>query len=269
MLETTHVTTRVGTIELRRGGDGPPIVYLHSAAGEGPGLEFLDRLAEGGHLYAPMFCGFETSEGIEQIDDMDDAVFHLLDLWDVLGLESPTVVGLSLGGWMAAELAVRYPEKVGRLVLINPVGLYIRGAEIKDIFGRAPSEMADDMFASPDHPVAQMMRMMETSFAELTAGTPIPFELIRTQVQALSATARLGWNPYLHDPKLAGRLHRVTAPTLVIRGEHDSLVPSPHCLEYAAAIPHSTHEVMADVAHMICLEEPAQLADRIVAFATA
>src|ERR1039457_2251994 len=100
-----------------------PIVYLHSAGGEAVGLTALEDLAEDFEVIAPIFPGFGESEGIDAIDGMDDAVFPLLDVGELLGLAAPRLLGLSLGGWMALELAVRYPERVERLVVVNPVGL--------------------------------------------------------------------------------------------------------------------------------------------------
>ena len=127
-LAEEYLETDVGKVQLFRGGEGDPVVYLHSAAGEmaAPPLA-LEDLADNHTVVAPVFPGFGESEGIENIDDMEDAVFHLLDVFDRLGLQAPVVSGLSLGGWMAAELATRYPERVSRLVLMNPVGLYIDG----------------------------------------------------------------------------------------------------------------------------------------------
>jgi len=265
------VDTRVGPISVQDSGGGRPLIYLHSAMGEGSGLQLLGELGEQFAVTAPVFCGFGESAGIEQIDDIEDASFHLLDVLDRLGCwdegaRLPILMGLSLGGWMAAEFATRWPERVGGLVLVNPAGLYIRGAEIRDIFGRPPSEMAADLFADPEHPIAQMMRMMETSFANLTAGQEIPFELIKPQIQAMTATARIAWNPYLHNPKLPGRLWRIDCPTLVVRGEQDSLIPAPHCEAYAGAITGARHEIMTGVAHMIPLEEPAALASLVAGF---
>jgi pimeloyl-ACP methyl ester carboxylesterase len=260
--------TRVGNVELRRGGTGQPIVYLHSAAGEGLGLGFLDDLAQYGEVIAPVFPGFGESEGIEQIDDIEDAAFHLLDLFDRLGLESPSVVGLSLGGWMAAELACRYPERVSRLVLVNPAGLYVPGAKINDVFGRTPREMAADLFADQSNPIAQMMHQMDKLVTEGGVGA-ITFDMIKPQIKAMTATARLGWNPYLHNPKLQGRLYRVTARALVINGSHDGLIPSAHGETYAREIPGAKLVTMEDVAHMIPLEKPAELARIIGDFLTA
>jgi pimeloyl-ACP methyl ester carboxylesterase len=270
-ITTELVTTRLGKIQVRRGGprgSGPTVVYLHSATGEGEGLPFLDALADSVDVVAPMFPGFGESEGIEQIDDMDDAVFHLLDLWDVLGLDAPTVVGVSLGGWMAVELATRYPERVGRLVLVNPVGLYLPGAEIKDIFGRTPGEMAEDLFYDQTLPVPQMMHLMDELSNDTTRSAEIPFELVRPVFQTMAATARLGWDPYLHDPKLAKRLWRVTMPTLVIRGAHDTLVPAAHAEYYAAHINGARLVEMDEVAHLAPLEQPDQVAQLVTDFAS-
>jgi pimeloyl-ACP methyl ester carboxylesterase len=258
MITTELVQTHVGKVQVRRGGSAAPVVYLHSATGEGEGLMLLDQLAETFDVVAPMFPGYGESEGIEQIDDMEDAVFHLLDLFDQLGLTSPAVVGMSLGGWMAAEVATRYPERVSSLVLVNPAGLYIQGAEIKDIFGRTPAEMALDLFADQSQPMAQMMHAMaDVQFEN------VPFEMIKPFYQTMSATARLAWDPYLHDPKLRKRLHRVTAPTLVVHGTQDTLIPRAHAEAYAAEIPGARLVDVADVAHLLAIEKPAELAGLI------
>jgi pimeloyl-ACP methyl ester carboxylesterase len=227
MVTAELVQTHVGKVQVRRGGSGAPVVYLHSATGEGEGLALLDELAATYDVIAPMFPGFGESEGIEQIDDMEDAVFHLLDLFDQLGVASPAVVGLSLGGWMAAELATRYPERVSSLVLVNPAGLYIQGAEIKDIFGRKSDELAADMFADQTHPVAALMIAMADMQPE-----NVSFEMVKPFYQTMAATARLAWDPYLHDPKLRKRLHRIAAPTLVVRGAQDTLIPVAHAEAY-------------------------------------
>lgn len=252
--------TDIGKIQLRRGGTSDPLVYLHSAAGEGEGLTFLNELAEHYSVYAPIFPGFNESEGIEQIDDMEDVVFHLLDLFDRLALDAPSIVGLSLGGWMAAELATRYPDRLSSLVLINPAGLYIEGDPIKDIFGRSPAEMAQDLFADQSHPVAQMMKQMDRAMSDAASLKDIPFELIAPQLKSMAAAARIGWNPYLHNPRLRRRLRRIKVPTLIIRAESDTLIPASHARAYADEIPGAKFVEVANAAHMVVLEHPAELA---------
>lgn len=259
-LATSFVDTRVGRVQIDRGGDGETVVYLHSATGEGPGMEFLSQLAESCDVVAPMFPGFAESEGIEAIDTMEDAAFHLVDLWETLGLAAPTVVGLSLGGWMAAELATRYPERVGRLVLVNPVGHYVPGAPIGDIFGRSPGEMAEDLFADQSHPMAQMMHAFDAMRFDPAQMGGLTFDMIKPVVQTMAATARLGWDPYLHNPKLRERLWRIDMPTLVVRGAQDTLVPAEHAGVYLDGIAGSRLVEVADAAHLLPLERPDELA---------
>ena len=260
-VEAQTIAAHVGSIQVRRGGSGDPLVYLHSAAGEGEGLALLDELAKRHDVIAPMFPGFGESEGIEQIDDMEDAVFHLLDLFDRLELDAPAVVGLSLGGWLAAELATRYPERVSKLILVNPAGLYIKGAEIKDIFGRGPGEMAEDMFADQSHPMAAQMHQVEKMLASGGGNRgAIPFELIKPQLQTMAATARLGWDPYLHNPKLRKRLHRISSPTLIVRATEDTLIPAAHTEAYASEIAGAKLVEVAKAAHLVSIERPAELA---------
>lgn len=254
------VEAPVGKIQVFRGGAGEPLVYLHSAGGEAPGLAALESLAERFEVLAPIFPGFGESEGIDEIDDMDDAVFHLLDLWELLGLDAPRVLGCSLGGWMALELAVRYPERVGRQVVVNPVGLYLEDAPVAEMFGRSPAELAHMLFVDQSHPVAAAMHAMEAFTGDVGKQVEIPIELVLPMWKALGATARLGWDPYLHDPKLRKRLRRITAPTLVVAGAQDGLVPLAHAEVYAAEIPGATLEVIPEAAHWLVLERPDELA---------
>lgn len=265
-VRTELFETAVGKVQLRRGGSGGPLVYLHSAAGEGEGLQLFNLLADNYDFYAPVFPGFGQSEGIEQIDDIEDAAFHLLDLLDRLGLESPAVMGLSLGGWMAAELATRYPDRVSRLILINPAGLYIEGASIKDIFSRSPAEMCEDLFFDKSHPMAQMMLQMDRTMSDTANLAHLPFELLEPTLKAMAASARLGWNPYLHNPKLRKRLHRITAPTLVVRASHDTLIPEPHSRAYADEIHGAQYLEVQEAAHMITIECPDTVAEIVDEF---
>jgi pimeloyl-ACP methyl ester carboxylesterase len=264
-VETAFLDTHVAKVQYRRGGTGPTLVYLHTAQGEGEGLELLDRLSGDFDVVAPMFPGYGESDGLDQIDDMEDATFHVLDVFERLDLDRPTLVGASLGGWMAAEVATRYPDRISRLVLVNPAGLYLPGAEIRDIFGRKPAELVPDLYYDQQHPMAQLMLQLAAIAGDRDA--ELPFELVRPVYQTMAATARLAWDPYLHNPKLRKRLGRISAPTLVVRATGDTLIPEAHARTYAAEIPGATYREIEEAAHMVMIERPAALADAITEFA--
>jgi pimeloyl-ACP methyl ester carboxylesterase len=260
-LAEERIDTAVGKIQVLRGGSGDPLVYLHSATGEVTlGLPMLEDLADDFDVIAPVFPGFGESEGIDGIDDIEDAAFHAADVLDRLGLRAPAVMGLSLGGWMAAELATRWPERVSRLILVNAVGLYIEGAEIGEIFGRTPAELAADLFADQSHPLAQMMHALGEFTGDVGQQVEVPMELLLPIVKSMGATAKVGWRPYLHNPKLRRRLFRVTAPTLVVHGVQDGLVPRAHAEAYAEEITNARIVDIDDASHLLPLEKPAELA---------
>jgi pimeloyl-ACP methyl ester carboxylesterase len=168
-----------------------------------------------------------------------------------MGFESVDVVGLSLGGWIAAEIAARYPERVSRLVLCAAVGIWIRERPIADIFAldsRFPERLRELLFFDPSCPAAQM-------FAP-PGQTEIPDEVIETVMKAFAATAKVGWNPLLHDPRLEGLLHRVTAPTLCLWGAGDRVVPPVYAEKYAKLIPDARVEIVARCGHLVPLERP-------------
>jgi pimeloyl-ACP methyl ester carboxylesterase len=250
--------TPLGKVQVMRGGEGEPVVYLHSAGGETTHL-VLEDLAGDHAVVVPVFPGFGSSEGIERIDSMEDAVFHLLDVLDALGLRAPVVMGLSFGAWMAAELATRAPERVGRLILISPVGLHIEGAPVAQLFGRTPGELAEDLYADQSHPMAQMMHSLSEWVGDIGRMVELPMELLLPMWQSMSATAKVGWNPYLHNPKLGERLRRVTAPTLVVAGAADRFLPRAHPEAYAAGIPDARLVVIVGSGHMVPLARPGEL----------
>ena len=253
-----RVDAPVGTIQVWRAGSGPQLVYLHSAGGENV-TPALEQLAESFEVLVPIFPGFAESEGIEAIDGMEDAVFHLLDVWELLGLDAPPVLGLSLGGWLALELATRYPERVSRMVLVNPVGIYLEDTPMGEMFGRTPGELAEMLFADQSFPIAAAMHDMDAFAGDVGRETEIPIELVLPMWKALGATARLGWDPYLHNPKLRSRLRRITAPTLVVAGAQDGLVPIAYAQTFAAEIPDARLAVVEGAAHWLPFEKPDEL----------
>ncbi len=259
----------LGAVRLARGGPAgaPPVVYLHSSGGEGLGevAGFLGALAAGHEVVAPMLPGFGGSEGLAEVDDMEDVAYHLLEVFDRLGLvggRRPHLVGQSLGGWAAVEVAWRHPEAVASLTLVNAVGLHVPGHPVKELFGRRLDDLARDTFVDQSHPAAAAMHAM-ASLGPRDAGS-VPFELVRPFFEAMAAAAKLGWNPYFHNPRLGRRLRRVSVPTLVILGRRDGLVPNAVGEEFARLIGGARLHYVEDGSHMLTLEHP-QVIARLVA----
>jgi pimeloyl-ACP methyl ester carboxylesterase len=259
MPETRTVDVGGKQVRLLAGGGGPPLVYLHSAGADVEWGEAHERLAARFTVYAPAHPGFADSTGIEEIDGILDVVLHYVDLLDVLGLDTVPLVGTSLGGWIAAEIAALWPARVRKLVLCDAVGLWIDAAPIGELFGSTPQELARMLFHDQQHPIPAMMNAI-TSIAD------VPEAIVLPQLKAMEAAAKIGWNPYLHDPKLESRLRRVTAPTLVLWGAQDGLVPPVYAERWRDRIRDARLEVIDGCGHLPPVERPAAFADAVLRF---
>jgi pimeloyl-ACP methyl ester carboxylesterase len=239
------VEVRGARIRMLRAGSGESLVYLHSVLGEVTWLPFFDILSRNFTVYVPAHPGFAGSGGIERTDTFHDMVFHYADLLDELRLEKPHIVGLSLGGWLGAELAVHYAHRVRKLVLIDAMGLNVAGHFIPDIFAANPSETRALMFTNPDSELAH----------SFVSDTPSP-EMLDLMLTSRQASARIAWNPYLHDPKLQDRLYRIKAPTLILWGEADRLIPLEHGRLYEEKIRGARLSIVKGCGHLPPLEKP-------------
>ena len=242
-----------GRVHLFRGGAGEPLLFLHAAGGAGEWLPFHRLLAGAGFdVIAPDHPGFGKTDDFPEVEAIDDLVYHYLDVMDALGLCRPHVVGASFGGWIAAELAVAAPRDVGTLVLLSAAGLRVPGHPVPDIFIMTPGQLTATLFRDPPPPPAQ------------PAAPDI--DAILAAYRDASALARFGWAPYLHDPKLERRLHRVKAPTLVVSPSDDRLIPAAHGRRYASRIPGARFAEVADCGHAMYFERPAEFASITTSF---
>ncbi len=246
-----------------RGGEGSPLLYLHSAMGETDMWPpHLIELTEKWEIHAPTHPGFGRSEGLETIRDIEDLVFHYLAYMDQMGWKSVDMVGFSLGGWIAAEIAARHPSRVSRLVLVSSVGIWIRQRPIHDIFIedlRYPDRFISRYFHDTDCPAAQVLKAMMGSL-------DLPDEYIIRMIRSRAATAKIGWNPLLHDPRLAGLLPRVTAPTLCLWGDDDKVVPEVYGERFAELIPGAELRIVPECGHLLPLEKQAEFVAAVTEF---
>jgi pimeloyl-ACP methyl ester carboxylesterase len=247
-----------GRVHLFRGGAGEPLLFLHAAGGAGEWHEFHRLLAGAGFdVIAPDHPGFGKTDDFPEVEAIDDLVYHYLDVIDALGLGRPHVVGASFGGWIAAELAVAAPQAVGSLVLLSAAGLRLPEHPVPDIFLMSPGQLTATLFHEPP-PAPPAPASQQPAAPDIDA--------ILAAYRDASALARFCWAPYMCDPKLERRLHRVKAPALVVAPSDDRLIPVGHARRYAALIPGARFAEVADCGHAMYFERPAEFAGLTAAF---
>jgi len=237
-------------------GDGQPVVFLHGAGGLNWD-PFLDSLSERFRVYAPHMPGTGGSSEIQQVRDLWDLVLSYYDLFDALGLDRPDIVGHSLGGMIGAELAASDQSRVRRLVLIAPAGLWLDDAPIPDIFAMTPSELVRAVVADPEGPLAQAL-------LQPPATVEAQMEAYIARVQVMQAAAKLLWP--IPDKGLKLRIHRIKAPTLLLWGKQDRLIPPVYADAFASRIPGARVEMFEQAGHMLPLEQTARAIDAIATF---
>ncbi len=228
-------------------------------------MPFHEQLARRARVIAPAHPGCSQSEENRDIETIEDVVFHYLEVLDALALPQFDLVGSCVGGWIAAELAARHPEKIRRLALIGATGLFVENALIGDVFMMAQPErgssyagLREMLFSSSDHP--QSLALFPDGMGEIDE------ELRRYQM--LRFTSRIGFKPpYFYNRSLKNRLYRIAAPTLVIWGEKDRMVPRLHGETYARSIAEAAAlKVIAEAGHAVQVENPDATAKMILDF---
>jgi pimeloyl-ACP methyl ester carboxylesterase len=240
---------------VRQGGHGAPILFLHGP--EDPQWSpALARLAAQFRVVAPDHPGMGRTPLPASFDTVGDLVDHYVDLIDALKLHEATIVGMSFGGWIAAELAVVLGARLQRLVLVGAAGLRVGDTDLPEIYLMAEDDLAKFLVANP------------TSARLVFPSGDDPTQFERRIVQR-ATLARFTWQPYWHNPKLAGRLRRITAPTLVLWGSNDRFIPLAHAHEFGARIPKATVRVIDGAGHLLHLDMPERFGEAVAAFAAA
>lgn len=238
-----------------RTGSGPTLLMLHGGGGPVTALPFVDRLAEKFDVIAPTHPGFAGTKIPDHFNRVDDLVFLYLDMMDALDLKDITLMGFSMGGWTAIELATMNNARLSRLILVDSVGVKVGGREDRDIA---------DVFALPHEKLAELA-FHDPSIA------PLPVDIPDDQLQIIASNrVALGvytWEPYMHNPKLPHRLHRIKRPTHFIWGESDGIVTVEYGRKFCALMDGATMTVIEKAGHAPQMEQPDAFVDAVFGLA--
>ncbi len=243
-------------LDISEHGQGCPILVLHGEDGPGPQAPFFSLLANQGRVILPTHPGFGQAPDMADIDTVDDLAYLYLDLLDEYDLREVVVIGCSLGGWIAAEMAVKSTARLSRLILVTPLGIKVGDRETRDI---------PDIFALPPEEVVRLQYHDPTRGA--SDYTSLSDDELLVIARNQEATALYAWEPYFHNPKLRQRLHRIAIPTLLIWGASDRFVtPSYYGTAYRDAIPGAQLAVIDRAGHWPHVEQPEAVVERVGAF---
>jgi len=226
----------------RYAGEGPPLVWLHWLWGEPAWMEQHQRLAERFTIYVPDLPGYGQSSLPDWVTNPADLAIVLLQFIDALSLKQPLVVGSCIGGWIAAEMALLRPQCLGRLMLINPLGLCMDWTATPNVFYAAPEQVPNFFFVAADLPQAR-------------AYVPDRSEWSETFLQNRLVSSKFVFDPYLHSRTLAHRLHLLTTPALILWGEEDPLLGVEHAELWGSLIPQAQNTVIPGGGHLPYVEK--------------
>jgi pimeloyl-ACP methyl ester carboxylesterase len=230
-------------------GKGPPLVFLHGPWGVRGDRDFLERLASGHRIYAPSHPGTTPGDpdAIHQLDEWWDLVVYHGELFDRLGLDAPPLIGHSFGGMLACEIAAAMPERVTKLVLIDPLGLWRDDLPVKNWMILPEDQRRGALFADLAGAAAER-------FFELPADPAARVEAQAAFIWSQACTGKFVWP--IPDKGLKKRIHRIAAPTLIIWGTADQLIAPAYAHEFAQRIASARVELIDHAGHLPHLEQP-------------
>jgi pimeloyl-ACP methyl ester carboxylesterase len=226
-------------VRLRRGGKGEPLLFLHGASGAPVILPFMEKLAQRFDVLVTEHPGWGLSEEPDWLENIHDAAYFYLDFLKQLKLSGVTIVGSSMGGWIAMELAVRDTSRLKSLVLVSPAGVAAPGVQPADIFLMPPEELVRNLF-------------VDQKLAEARLAAP---EDVDIALKNRHTTARLAWEPRLHDPHLRKWLHRIDVPVKIVWGREDRILPVGLAEPLHKLIPGSQLHILENCGHLPQVEK--------------
>jgi pimeloyl-ACP methyl ester carboxylesterase len=243
-------------LEVVRQGKGPRILFLHPHLGLYGAAAFIDALSGHAEVLAPSHPGFGKSELRKGMNTVEDLSYYYLDLLDALDWDEVTLIGASFGGWVAAAMAVKNCSRLSGLVLMDTLGVKLAAGSKGDFvnFFSTPRGKLEEMYY---HSASLARRDIPDASDEERAIIARNWE----------ASAMYGWNPYMHDPKLRGRLARIRIPSLVLWGEADAIVPQAYGRAYSEMLPQGRFETIPGAGHFPHIEKPRDTAQHVLKFA--
>ena len=236
-----------------RAGSGDPLLFLHGAGGGGQWLPFMNALSRDFEVFVPEHPGFGKSDTPPWLDNVADLAYFYLDFVEKFRLRGVHLVGASLGGWIAAEVAVRNQTPFTTLTLVAPAGLHVKGVPKGDMFMWPFPELVRNLFY--DQKYAEWMLLAAPSEEDQDM-----------QLKNRLTTAKLGWHPRFYNPHLNKWLHRITIPTLVLWGANDKLVPPPYAHAFRDAIPGAGLQIFRDCGHLPQIEKSEEFVAAVTEF---
>jgi pimeloyl-ACP methyl ester carboxylesterase len=250
-----NVDVRGTGITLKRGGEGRKLLYLHGANGAAGVRPFMEMLAKSYEVLVPEHPGFGGSDEPEWLDTIHDLAYFYLDFLEKFDLRGVHLVGSSLGGWLALEIAVRDATRLRALTVVGPLGIYVPNVKRGDIFLWSPEERVRNLFY--DQKLADQMLAQPAS--------PAQAEL---EVKNLYTMARLAWEPRMFDPHLTKWLHRIKVPAQIIWGDSDKVLPVAYAAEFQKLIPGARVDIVKQCGHLPHTEKPEEFARLVKDFAS-
>jgi pimeloyl-ACP methyl ester carboxylesterase len=251
---TTEIAIAGCKVRVMRKGRGAPFLILHGSSGAGTWLPFMEKLSASFDVIVPEHPGFGGADMPDWLDNIHDMAYYYIDFLEQLDLKGVHLVGLSLGGWIAAELAVRNTSRLASLTLVGSGGLYVKDVPVVDAFLRNDEQRIRDLFH-------------DQKLAESVIARALAPELEDVNLKNRLVTAKLVWQPRGYDPNLRKWLHRIDVPTLLLWGASDRLIPKEYAEAFHKLIPESRVVLFPDCGHIPNIEKADAFVAEVVRFA--